>query len=364
MRRFAGFAIPLLLTGCATAMGGTAPAATAEPLKVTTVVSGLTHPWDVGFLPDGRFLVPQRPGRIALVDKGVATTLTADLSDVVARGEGGLMSLLVHPDFATSRQFTTCYNTASDIRLVTWELDGTTARKVKNPLLGGFPVNASGRHSGCKLAVDKEGALLVGTGDTANARAAQNRQSLGGKVLRLNLKTGAAFTGTDRVYSYGHRNVQGIAVRSDGLVLTAEHGPSTDDEINLHKPGNFGWDPSKGGTQDRYDESVPMTDTRRFPDAVPAVWSSGRPTEAISAAAFLSGPQWKTLDGWLAVTALRGTKLLLFSVAKDGKVANRTVPPELSTKFGRLRAAVQGPDGALYLSTSNGTDDKILKVTL
>lgn len=106
-----------------------------------------------------------------------------------------------------------------------------------------------------------------------------------------------------------------------------------------------------------------MTDLRRFPDAVKAVWSSGGRTEAVCAATFLTGPQWKRFDGMLAVTALKGSKLLLFGVQPDGSVNQVEIPPELDDTHGRLRAARQGPDGALYITTSNGTDDKVLRIT-
>ncbi|MEU4741074.1 PQQ-dependent sugar dehydrogenase [Actinosynnema sp. NPDC023658] len=370
MRRVVGFAAVLALAGCSAegGGGGSAPSTTTSGgLKVEVVVAGLSHPWDVGFLPDGRMLVPQRPGRISLVADGRATDVEADLGDVAARGEGGLMSLVVHPDFATSRRFTTCFNTASDVRLVTWELDGTKATRVKDPLLSGLPTAASGRHSGCRMALDRDGDLLVGTGDTARGTAAQDRSTLGGKVLRVDLATGEGVAGNpfgDRIYTYGHRNVQGIAVRQDGMVFTAEHGPDVDDEVNVLKPGgNYGWDPSRGGTVGGYDESVPMTDLERFPDAVPAVWSSGDPTEAICDAAFLVGEQWGDLDGVLAVTALKGTKVLLFTVTQEGGVHSVAIPPELDGTHGRLRGAELGPDGALYVTTSNGTDDEVLRVS-
>ncbi|NUT47414.1 MAG: PQQ-dependent sugar dehydrogenase [Saccharothrix sp.] len=371
MRRFVGFAAALAaLAGCsAESAGGTAPSTTtAGALRVEVVAEGLSHPWDVGFLPDGRMLVPQRPGRISLVTAdGRVTDVEADLGDVAARGEGGLMSLVVHPDFATSGRFTTCFNTESDVRLVTWELAGAKATRVKDPLLSGLPTAASGRHSGCRMALDRDGDLLVGTGDTARATVAQDRSSLGGKVLRIDLATGEGVPGNpfgDRIFTYGHRNVQGVAVRQDGMVFTAEHGPSVDDEVNVLKAGgNYGWDPSRGGTTDTYDESVPMTDLSRFPDAVPAVWSSGSPTEAICDAAFLVGERWGSLNGVLAVTALKGSKLLLFTVTQEGGVHSVAIPPELDGTHGRLRGAELSPDGSLYLTTSNGTNDKLLRLT-
>lgn len=374
MRRLAGvLVVTLALTGCTTTQtGGSAPSTKAPgDLKVEEVVGGLSHAWDIGFLPDGRILLTQRPGELAIVDGGKATQVEADFADVQPRGEGGLMGMVVHPDFATSRKFTTCQTSQKDVRLVTWQLsaDGLSAQRVKDPLLGGLPVNPSGRHSGCRPAMAADGTLLVGTGDTANGRYPQDPNSLGGKVLRLDLETGGPAEGNpiagSRVYTYGHRNVQGLAVRpKDGKVFAAEHGPDVDDEVNVLQAGaNYGWDPSKGGTVGGYDEDVPMTDQTRFPDAVAAVWSSGSSTEAIAGAAFLSGAQWGDLDGVLAVVALKGAKLLLFTVTADGGVHSVAVPPLLDDKYGRLRAARLGPDGALYVTTSNGTDDKLLRVT-
>ncbi|WP_410641313.1 PQQ-dependent sugar dehydrogenase [Amycolatopsis sp. lyj-346] len=391
MRRSLGLigAVSLLVLGCSGAASepvqsvppAATPAAASGAFKVETVTAGLEHGWDIGFLPDGGILVPQRPGKLALVRGGQATEVRADFSDVLVKGEGGLLGMAVSPDFATSREFITCQNhqeggRAVDVRLVTWTLaaDGASATKVKD-LLTGLPVNPSGRHSGCRPTFAPDGALLVGTGDTARASIAQDRRSLGGKVLRLDAKTGnplpdnpfiSSSDPRERlVYTYGHRNVQGVAIRpGSGQVITTEHGPSFDDEVNLLKPGgNYGWDPSQGGTESSYDESVPMTDLQRFPDAVSPMWTSGRTTEAICGNAFLTGAQWGANDGALVVTALKGQKLLLYRLDAAGKVLEVTLPPEFDDKFGRLRAARSGPDGALYVTTSGGSDDKLLKVT-
>jgi glucose/arabinose dehydrogenase len=358
---------------------------TAVPrLAVEVVAEGFEHGWDVGFLPDGRALVTERPGRISIVsglrEGARRTTVRADLDDVFVQGEGGLMGMVVHPDFASSREFTTCQTheedgTPRDIRLVTWRLseDGTSAERVRD-LLTGLPIS-TGRHSGCRPEIAADGALIVGTGDTAVGSIPQDRTSLGGKVLRLDLETGeplpdnpfaSARNERERyVYSYGHRNVQGVAVRpGTGEIYTAEHGPSNNDEVNRIRPGaNYGWDPSQGGTVGGYDESVPMTDRDRFPDAVPAVWQSGRTTQAVCAAEFLEGEQWGGLDGALVVTALKGAKLLLLTLEDDGSLADVSVPEETNGPFGRLRAARLGPDGALYVTTTNGDDDKLLRIT-
>lgn len=367
------------------ATGLPAPRSTAVPaLDVEVVTGGLEHGWDIGFLPDGTALVTQRPGRIALVSGlragATATAVQADLADLFVQSEGGLMGLVVHPDFAATRRFTTCQTHAEegravDIRLVTWRLapGGRSAARVQE-LLTGLPIS-TGRHSGCRPTIAADGALLVGTGDTAQGALPQDLTSLGGKVLRLDLVTGKplpdnpfASATSERqryVYSYGHRNLQGVAVQpGTGAVYTAEHGPSSNDEVNRIRAGaNYGWDPSQGGTVGGYDESVPMTDTRRFPDAVPAVWQSGRTTQAVCAAAFLGGSQWGAFDGALVVTALKGAKLLLLRLGPDGALADVTVPTETNGPYGRLRAARVGPDGALYVTTTNGDDDKLLRIT-
>jgi aldose sugar dehydrogenase len=366
--------------GTATATPTVQPSRSGTPeLRVSTVATGLDQVWDIGFLPDGRMLVTERGGRLVLLsgtaEGATVAPVAADFGDLLVRGEGGLMGLVVHPDFAQSRRFTTCQTHAEggrpvDIRLVTWTLsaDGARAERVVDPLVGGLPVNPSGRHSGCRPTLAADGALLVGTGDTARGNLPQDLGSLGGKVLRADLATGRPAPGNpidgSLVYTYGHRNVQGVAVRpSDGAVYTAEHGPTTDDEVNLLRPGgNYGWDPGQGGTVGGYDESVPMTDLERFPDAVAAAWSSGSPVEAVAGAAFLSGPQWGDLDGTLAVAALRGSKLLLMTIGADGAVASVAEPGPLDGTFGRLRAVRTGPDGALFVSTSNGDDDRVLRI--
>jgi len=290
------------------------------------------------------------------------------------------MGMVVHPDFEQTRRFTTCQTHSEngqneDVRLVTWRLadDGAIATREKN-LLTGLPLG-SGRHSGCRPTIAPDGSLLVGTGDIANPDVPQDRTSLGGKVLRLNLETGEPmpdnpFIESDNkreryLLSYGHRNIQGVATRpGNGQIYTAEHGPGQNDEVNLIEAGkNYGWDPSQGGTVDSYDESVPMTDLDRFPDAVPAKWQSGDTTEAVCAATFLEGDQWGALDGALVVTALKGAKVLLLTLDEPGNVTSVGIPQEIQDQYGRIRAARLGPDNALYLTTTNGDDDKLLRVT-
>lgn len=399
----------VVLVGCtsgaqratSTSPTGTAATASAEPtrtetgatdvpppeepeLDVEVVADGLEHGWDIGFLPGGGVLVTERPGRIAYLSSAQpgaeVSRVDVDLSGVFARGEGGLLGMVLHPDFESSREFTVCMNYQEngdpvDIRLVTYALsaDNASAEHVRD-LLTGLPTG-SGRHSGCRPTVGADGALVVGTGDVADGSVPQDLSSLGGKVLRLDLQTGEPapdnpFIDADDerqryVVSYGHRNIQGVAIQpGTGEIYTAEHGPSVDDEVNrIVFGGNYGWDPSRGGSVGGYDESVPMTDLERFPDAVPAVWETGAMTEAICAAEFLEGQEWGAFDGALVVTALKGAKVLVLTLDDDGEVQDAFYPEELADEYGRLRAARLGPDGALYITTTNGDNDRLLRVT-
>jgi aldose sugar dehydrogenase len=366
--------------------GARPPAASVTPapgLSVQEVATGFDHPWDLGFLPNGKILVTERPGRLSLLDSGRRTVLDANFGDVHATGEGGLLGIVIHPDFVSSHRFTTCQThweggDPVDVRLITWELsnDERSARRVRDPLVGGLPVNRSGRHSGCRPTLAPDGSLLVGTGDSAHSNVAQDRTIPGGKVLRIDLNTGGPAPGNPYehssnpnerlVWTYGHRNVQAVTIRpGTGQAFSAEHGSYVDDEINvLQAAGNYGWDPSRGGKVGGYQENgVPMTDKKRFPDAVEAIWSTGDHTEAISGSTFLSGKQWGAMDGMLAVCALKGSKLFLLTIGPDTTVVGESVPAELDGTRGRLRAARQGPDGALYITTDNGAPDQLLRIT-
>ena len=358
-----------------------APTAAALPaLEVETVLDGLDHPWDVARAPDGTLLVDERGGGLtAVLPDGAGRELDADFSDLFADGETGLMGLVLSPAFADDRRFYTCQGVEEDggaeIQVIAWTVDAdwTAATRVDDPLVGDIPVNeSSGRHGGCRVRFDPTGALLVGTGDNAVGSNPQDLGTLAGKVLRVDPVTGGPAAGnpfaddadpdTRLVLSYGHRNVQGIAVQpGTGAVYTAEQGPDRDDEVNLSvRGGNYGWDPD--GSGGGYDESVPMTDPA-IPGALAAVWSSGDPTIATSGAEFLSGPQWGGYDGVLLVGVQKDTGVLALRV-DDGRLVEQFRVPELEDTYGRVRTPVLGSDGALYLTTDNGEgDDRLLRVT-
>lgn len=352
---------------------GNTPAAESQPLQepdlsTEVVVDGREHVWDVAFLPGGEMLFTERRGVLSVLRDDTVSEV-AVIDDVYARGEGGLLGLAVDPDFASNRFIYTCFNSAQggpDVRVVRWrlapELDGLEER---SDIVTGIPSNQSGRHSGCRVGFGPEGYLWITTGDAAMGATPQDPQSLGGKILRvdrdgqpaLQLNQSGEFDA--RIFSYGHRNPQGLAFLMeprDGVFgLSAEHGPAVDDEINLLKPGNFGWDPVPG-----YNESVPMTDKQKFPDAVEAVWETGAPTEAPSGATFVNGSKWQVWSGALVVAFLKDQRLKFFLFDDDWQLQKEI--EQLTGQFGRLRAAVQDPDENLYITTDNGQGDKVIRV--
>ncbi|WP_409328711.1 PQQ-dependent sugar dehydrogenase [Trujillonella humicola] len=361
---------------------GPAPtgSAGAPALQVEIVLDGLDHPWDVAQAPDGTLVVDERAGGLTAVrPDGEVVEVEAGFGDLYARGETGLMGLVLDPAFEDNRRLYTCQGVEEDggaeIQVIAWTVDPawTAATRAADPLVGDIPANEdSGRHGGCRLRFDPEGALLIGTGDNAVGTHPQDLGSLAGKVLRVDAATGRALPGNpfagdgdgadDRIWTYGHRNVQGLAVRSgSGQVYAVEHGPDRDDEVNLLRPGgNYGWDPVGRGD---YDESVPMTDPD-IPGAVAAVWSSGSPTIATSGGTFLSGAAWGSYDGLLVVGVQKDTGLLALRLDGDGALLEQFRIPELEDDFGRLRSPQLGSDGALYVTTDNGGgEDRLLRVT-
>ncbi len=330
-------------------------------------------PWDVVELPGGEILITERSGALWLSPPdGSRRAVAADFGDLFASGETGLMGLALDPDFARNGRFYTCQGHSSprEIQVIAWSLNvGTSAAiRVADPLVGGIPIG-SGRHGGCQLEIDASGRLIVGTGDAAIGSLPQNLSSLGGKTLRVDRLTGAgvsdnpfsssANANTRKILSFGHRNIQGVAVHPiTGAIWTAEHGPTRDDEINQIRPGgNYGWNPVPG-----YNESVPMTDFREFPTAIPAAWATGAPTLALAGATFLAGEQWGSWENGLAVTSLKDSSLRVLFFNSEGAYRGQQVV--IRSEFGRLRAVSTSPDGSLLVTTSNGGGrDQVVRIS-
>jgi aldose sugar dehydrogenase len=340
-----------------------------EPQLTTEVVlDGRENIWDVAFLPSGEMLFTERRGTVSLYTNNESRQV-AEIEDIYAQGEGGLLGLAVDPEFTDNRYIYTCFNSnqdGPDVRVVRWKLsDDLTGLEDRNDIVTGMPSNTSGRHSGCRLAFGVDGYLWIGTGDAAQGANPQDPHSLGGKILRVDRNGNPPERGNldgdfdPRIYSYGHRNVQGLAMllspRNGIYGVSIEHGTGKDDEINLLEPGNFGWDPVPS-----YNESVAMTDTVKFPDSIPAIWSSGDPTVAPSGATFVYGEEWRDWSGALVVAILKDRRLKVFELSDNLQVENER--DLFVGQFGRLRAAVYGPDGNLYVTTDNAEDDKIIRI--
>jgi aldose sugar dehydrogenase len=351
----------------------TAPArAQAFPtLHVRRKVGGLTIPWDVQRLPHGRLLIGERDTHRLIVARAGHRRVLRFPGRVWTSGETGLMGLAVDPKFKKNRRVYTCQGgftkTGHDVRVIAWRMRPhyTGVRRTK-VLLRGIPAT-TGIHGGCRLLITHGGALVVGTGDAVTGTNPRNLDSLGGKLLRLNRFTGKpsrhnpwASSPSPRRYvlNHGHRNVQGLAERADGTLWSIEHGPDRDDEINLAVAGgDYGWNPVPG-----YNQAVPMTDDALPGDQVHARWSSGSPTLATSGAVWVRGSQWGEYDGTLAVATLKASRLAFFKFDAAGNFVWMRTPDEV-THSGRLRSVTRARNGDLLVTTSNGTDDAVLRVS-
>ena len=284
----------------------------------------------------------------------------------MARGEGGLLGVAVDVEFEENRFIYVAYNInidGSEVRVTRFELSEDLVLDNALHIVEGLPAIESGRHSGTQLAMDQEGILWIGTGDSATANTPQDPESLGGKILRVT-RDGEPAEGNleapfdPRIFSYGHRNTQGLILFAepvDGVYgYSAEHGSWIDDEVNVLVQGNFGWDPLPP-----YNEDVPMTDLDKFPDAIEAVWSSGERTIAVSGLTQLIGEQWGDFDGALVLGVQKDQHLRVLRIA-EGAVVGETLLYE--KEFGRIRGVMMHSDGSLYFATDNGGDDKIVRV--
>lgn len=344
-------------------------------LRATRVVTGLDHPWDVRPIGKGRLIFSERDRRtVSIWANGHKRKIRNFPSRSIwaPGGETGLMGLETDPGFARSRVFYTCQGGFTgggrhDVRVMRWTLNDSLRRVVRSKkLIGGFPTT-SGRHGGCRvLAVGDR--LYVGTGDAAVGTHPRNKKSLGGKILcldatsgkpcRSNPFIGAANRNKRYVFTYGHRNVQGLDQRRDGTLWSVEQGSTRDDEVNrLRKGGDYGWHPVPG-----YNESVPMTDHSLPGRQVAAVWRSGDPTLATSGGGFVHGKRLGRYDGTFAVAALKAQRVLFLTLSRAGKLKNVRVPDGLR-RFGRIRTVVDGPGSVFYVTTDNGGgNDAIIAV--
>jgi glucose/arabinose dehydrogenase len=359
--------LPLAVTLAACGSSGTPPAATATATpsaratatatptatraaaKVParrTIATGLHVPWGIAFLPDGDALVSERTtGRILRIPKaGGKPRVAMTVPGVnVNAGEGGLLGLAVSPDYASDKLVYAYFTTATDNRIARFKLGGKL-----DPILTGLKAGVV--HDGGRIAFGPDGKLYAGVGETGDRGLAQDRSALNGKILRMNpdgsVPAGNPF-GT-LVWTWGHRNVQGLAWDGAGRLWATEFGQDTFDEINLIRKGrNYGWPvvEGKGDTQGG-----------RFTNPL-VTW----PTSAAS-------PSGAAIIGsTLYVGALQGQCVWRIPLhgAKTG-----TPTRLLAGRYGRIRTVVKAPDGTLWIATSNtdgrgsprAGDDRIVAV--
>jgi len=335
--------------------------AAAPTLSTSVVKSGLVYPWDIGFLPDGQMLVTERPGRVRVYasgSPGAALVRTVNIP-VTAVGESGLMGLAVDVDFASNRYVYVCASqTVSGAfrnRVLRYTVAADGAWGSMKVLVGGML--AANIHNGCAVEMDRFGRLWVSMGDAGNGDLAQDRSSLNGKILRMNREGG---TPTDNpviggirniVYSMGHRNVQGIAIRpGTDQVYAVEHGPNVNDEVNrIVAGGNYGWPCHTGASTAACGSSA---------TTIGSLWASGGSTIATSGGTFVGGSQWADYNGHLFVSTLKEQDVRRFSINAAGTSLGGPAT-HFNAAWGRLRASVLGPGGQLYVSTSDGNDEVI-----
>jgi len=322
-------------------------------LAATAVIAeDLTIPWDIAFLPDGNLLVTQRGGTLLLLDEEQRTTIP--IQGVEHRGEGGLLGLALHPEFESNGYlylYLTSQTSSGDTqnRIERYRLSGTTLSD-RVVIFEGIP--GAAYHDGGRIEFGPDGMLYVTTGDAGNEAAAQNRASLAGKILRLTPEGAIPADNPfgNAVYSYGHRNPQGIAWDEQGVLWSTEHGRSGAlsgfDEFNrIEKGFNYGWPTIQG-------------DERQADMQAPVVHSGARETWAPASLAYH--------EGVFYFGGLRGESLYSVSFENNEPQLMR----HFQGQFGRIRTVRVGPDGMLYLTTSNadgrgGTSsggDKVIRI--
>lgn len=334
-------------------------------LVTETVASGFDTVWEIVWGPDNMLWVSERRGRISRVDPETGdVTLVGELP-VQEIGEGGLMGLALHPDFQNQPWVYAAhtYNAGGTRnRVVRMQWDGTSLGPPEE-LLGNIP--GSSIHNGSRVVFGPDGLLYVTTGDASDADIAQNVNAPAGKILRLTAE-GAPAPGNPfgtAIYTFGHRNPQGMVFAPSGALYATEHGPGDNDEVNLIEAGrNYGW-PNVRGRCDPSEASFCQANNVVEPLAQ---WT---PTIAPAGLAYYGSNLISSWRGSLLFATLKGRMLVRLTLSDDGQ----SVTGEehlFEGSFGRLRAVLVAPDGRVYLGTSNrdgrgsplSGDDRIIRI--
>ncbi|MCE7063139.1 PQQ-dependent sugar dehydrogenase [Dyadobacter sp. CY343] len=342
------------------------------PLKVSIVASGLNVPWEIIWGPDNQIWFTEQSGTISKVDpKTGVKTLLAKIDDVYRYRSLGLLGMAIHPDFKRQPFVFVDYMCKKDSAITTRLVRFTYKNnKLTEPkILLEIPAHTG--HNGSRIVFAPDGKLMFATGDAITITNAQNKKSLNGKVLRMNIDgTAPADNPIKRslVWSWGHRNIQGLTYGANGLLYASEHGDALEDELNIiQKGGNYGW-PKVEGFCDQPKEKQ-LCDSVKIIEPI----KSWTPTIAPAGIVFYNKnlfPEWKNA---ILLTTLKESDLRILKPDQTGKkIESESIV--LDAKYGRLRDICIGPDGSIYVSTSNRdwnpatgfpkpADDQILRLT-
>ena len=343
--------------------------AAAPTLRSSVVQDGLSIPWDVAFAPSGEMFVTERAGRVRVFASGSRNAplrRTTTIPDVRAQGEAGVMGIALDPDFTTNRFAYVCASRQISAgwrnQVIKYHVDGGWQLDFHSFIIR-TGMHANTIHNGCAVQVGHDHKLWISMGDANHPTWAQDPDRLNGKILRVNLNGSVPSdnpvwpgdSAPSRVYSIGHRNPQGIAFEpGTHRAYAAEHGPDRDDEINWIRAGrNYGWPCVTGNNH---------VNTGCSGSFSRPAWSSEGPTLATSGCVFVNKTTWQSWNQNLFVASLKQSDLRRFTV-NSGTWRMTMRNTLFNNRWGRLRAAALGPDGRLYLTTSNGTNDKVVRVT-
>lgn len=328
-------------------------------LRIAEIATGLEHPWGLAFLPDGRMLVTERPGRLRVIKDGrLAAEPVAGLPPIEARGQGGLLDVALHPDFAENRLIYFSYAGSGEGGVSTEVARGKLADDRLEDVQVIFrqqPKSKTGRHFGSRLVFDRKGYLYITLGDRGDRQRAQRPDDHAGSVIRLHddgrIPADNPFIGKQgwqpEKFTLGNRNIQGAALHPrTGELWAHEHGPQGGDEINVIRAGvNYGWPVITYGVN--YVIGTAIGEGTHKPGMAQPLYY-WVPSIAPSGMTFYTGDRFPRWRGDLFVGSLKDRMLVRLSLDGEQVVGEERF---LHDALGRIRDVRQGPDGLLYLLT-------------
>ncbi len=350
-----------VLTQCRKSGTSENPDPTEVEIRDSVIASGLNHAWEIVWGPDSHIWFTERGGKISRLNPktGDITTIYT-IAEVVANGEGGLLGMALHPEFSLTPHVFVAYNyneSGYKEKIVRFTYSHNT---LTNPVTILERIVASSIHNGCRLLISPDRKLFITTGDANNTSLPQDISSLNGKVLRINLDGSIPADNPDpasAVWSKGHRNPQGL-VWANGRLYSSEHGPSSDDEINIiEKSGNYGWPDVRGYCNEPSEAGFCNTNDVKEPIQA---WT---PTIATCGLDYYNAneiPQWKNS---LLLATLKNSRLYQLKL-NDSFDAIAGINEFFTGDYGRMRDICISPEGKVYISTSNGgNNDVIVEIT-